>query len=77
MNSAPAKYKFSRLELLSNQSILLIFIIQCVLALMAAIVGANFLFDVNHNHLGEHGEAYCKAKTKLHHESNMGTKIGS
>jgi magnesium-transporting ATPase (P-type) len=46
-NSTSSKYKFSRLELLTNQSIYIIFIIQCVLALIAAIIGANFLFDVN------------------------------
>ena len=41
-NSAPAKYKFSRLELLTNHSIYIIFLIQCVLALIAALIGANF-----------------------------------
>jgi magnesium-transporting ATPase (P-type) len=56
-NSAAAKYKFSRLELLSNQSIAIIFVIQCALALFAALIGANFLFDANHSH---HGDPNCK-----------------
>ncbi len=41
-NSANSKYKFSKLELLTNFSILIIFCLQVVLAAVGAILGTSF-----------------------------------
>ena len=41
-NSAAAKYKFSSLEKLLNGSVKIIFSIQCLLALIGALLGAYF-----------------------------------
>ena len=55
-NSATGKYKFSSLEKLTNKSIYIIFLIQCILAFTAALLGAHFQFLVNHNF---HNYLYC------------------
>lgn len=42
-NSTKAKYKFSKLEILVNKSMVIVFLLQCVLALIAAYLGTSFL----------------------------------
>ena len=39
--------KFSRLELLLNTSVKIIFAIQCMLGLAAALIGTQFVLSVN------------------------------
>ena len=46
-NSANSKYKFSKLELLSNFSILIIFCTQVVLASIGAVLGTQFSLSLN------------------------------
>lgn len=44
-NSAHAKYKFSRLEIQINFSMVIIFCLQVFLALIAAIFGSNWIMN--------------------------------
>ena len=44
MNSLTAKYKFSRLEGLTGNSISTIFVMQFFLALLGAVVGFTFMY---------------------------------
>lgn len=41
-NSTSSKYKFSKLEILVNKSMVIVFCLQCILALIAAIFGTSF-----------------------------------
>lgn len=47
MNSTKAKYKFSKLEILVNKSMVIVFILQCILAIVAAVFGTNILNTLN------------------------------
>ena len=46
-NSASAKYKFSRLELLTNKMLMIIFMLQIILAVIAGVQGTNWILDSN------------------------------
>lgn len=47
MNSTKAKYKFSKLEMLVNKSMIIVFFLQILLACLAANYGDNFLDAYN------------------------------
>jgi len=49
-NSAKPKYKFSKLELLTNKAIVIVFVMQFLLASSGAILGANWMVN-NRSHL--------------------------
>jgi phospholipid-transporting ATPase len=50
MNSTQAKYKFSKLEILVNSSMFIVFGLQLILALIAAFVGTAWITSNNKEH---------------------------
>jgi len=71
-NSAHSKYKFSKLELLVNKSILIVFALQIILALIAASFG-NYLL---HYYTKEHDAMYVFERvTRLGFLAFFGTWI--
>jgi hypothetical protein len=47
MNSSHANYKFSKLEMLVNKSMIIVFGLQIILALIAALMGSYWLTTNN------------------------------
>jgi len=45
MNSSKAKYKFSSLEQMSNKGIIFVLCLQFCLAVLASMLGTNWIFD--------------------------------
>ena len=49
-NNSQAKYKFSKLEVLLNRSVFIIFLVQCAISLSGAIFGNLYRQEVNTKH---------------------------